>query len=526
MRGIFTMRISTFDIDEFVEINELQEVTSPVLFERGGVPHPQGLVSNQIFGINTKDRRETFAYIDLHGHFFHPHMLKAFRRMFRNIDKIISGSDYFSINENGQLVRDENGNTGIEWLYKNWDKIKWERTEGMRNQRIDLLTKSPKKEIFMTKQIVIPAFYRDINSNTSRGGGDTVPINDMYSKLIRMCSLIRDEAMFSFSFNSTIMRIQDLIVDIYDYFKEKIEKKAGLIRKYLMGKSVDYSGRVVITAPTFHGNTLEDNMVTYEYSAVPMAYCCVLFFPFIQHWLREFFDNNFIRVQNAIEIFKSDGSTEIVSIVNPESYYSDKYIEKMITRFTKSPEIRFDPIKIPTEKGLMNATLKGYYYDENNPSNDSSIFTRPLTITDLLFMACEDVVKDKHIMVTRYPVLSFHAEFFSRIRVSSTLTTEPAMINGHLYRWYPKVEIGLVPDMVVTRFNDTLKFSNSYLPGIVGDYDGDQVTVKGIWSLEANREAEKIMVAPSNFLDGAGQWVRGCNNEAVQTMYGLTKNPK
>ena len=141
------MRISTFDIDEFVEINELQEVTSPVLFERGGVPHPQGLVSNQIFGINTKDRRETFAYIDLHGHFFHPHMLKAFRRMFRNIDKIISGSDYFSINENGQLVRDENGNTGIEWLYKNWDKIKWERTEGMRNQRIDLLTKSPKKEI-------------------------------------------------------------------------------------------------------------------------------------------------------------------------------------------------------------------------------------------------------------------------------------------------------------------------------------------------------------------------------------------
>ena len=88
------LRLDLFDIKEFIEINKLQEVTSAVLFQRGDVPHPNGLVSNEIFGITTKSRKETFAYINLYGHFFHPHVMKAIRRLFRNIDKIINGEIY------------------------------------------------------------------------------------------------------------------------------------------------------------------------------------------------------------------------------------------------------------------------------------------------------------------------------------------------------------------------------------------------------------------------------------------------
>ena len=114
-----------FDVKEFIELNHLKEVTSPVLFQRGDVPHPDGLISNEIFGVTTKSRKETFAYINLHGHFFHPHVYKAIRRMFRNIDKIINGEQYYSINENGNLVLDENGYSGINFLYDNWEKINW-----------------------------------------------------------------------------------------------------------------------------------------------------------------------------------------------------------------------------------------------------------------------------------------------------------------------------------------------------------------------------------------------------------------
>ena len=119
------MKIDTFNVDTFVDINHLKEVTSPILFQHGIIPDPNGLISNEIFGVTTKSRKETFAYIDLHAHFFHPHVYKAIRRMFRNIDKIVNGEEYYSINEEGRLVKDETGETGIEFIYNNWKKINW-----------------------------------------------------------------------------------------------------------------------------------------------------------------------------------------------------------------------------------------------------------------------------------------------------------------------------------------------------------------------------------------------------------------
>ena len=59
------MRIDLFDVKDFIEINKLQEVTSPVLFQRGDIPHPDGLVSNRIFGTTVQSRKNTFAYINL-----------------------------------------------------------------------------------------------------------------------------------------------------------------------------------------------------------------------------------------------------------------------------------------------------------------------------------------------------------------------------------------------------------------------------------------------------------------------------
>ena len=173
------MKLDIFDVDEFVELNHLKEVSSPVLFQRGGIPDPDGLVSNDIFGVNIKDRKETFAYINLNANFFHPHAYKILKRLYRNIEDIVGGSELYSISKDGELTKDPNGE---------------------RNERIDLVTKIPKDEVFIRKQIVIPAFYRDVSSD-EKGGGSTVEINTLYTKLIRMCTLIRDESLFDFSFN-------------------------------------------------------------------------------------------------------------------------------------------------------------------------------------------------------------------------------------------------------------------------------------------------------------------------------------
>lgn len=467
------MRIELFDKEEFIKLNKLSEVTSPVLFQRGNVPDPDGLISNEIFGVTIKSRKETFAYIDLHGHYFHPHIYKALKGLFRNVEKIVAGEEYYSINEEGKLVKDPNGETGIEFLYDNWKKIKWEYADkpGKRNERIDLITKSPINEVFQKYELVIPAYYRDITSY-QKGGGETTDLNHYYSSLIRLCSLSKEKAIFDFSFHSTNASIQNLLVSIYDYFKQKLEKKTGLLRKYLIGKNVDYCTRTVITAPTYHASTPDDLMVDFNHCGVPISQVCSLCFPFMVDWLKSFFERELIQNKYNKIVYDPDTDTvkEIIELKNPDAYFNDKYIKKMIDTYIKDPESRFNPIEIPVEgdkKYYMVFT--GKRLDPSTKAEMANISNRKMTWTDLLYIAAEDVVRDKHALVTRYPVSDAFGLFIAKIRVLSTTETEPMEVNGRVYRWYPKINIKATREQILTSFIDSVQFSNSYLPGLGGD---------------------------------------------------------
>lgn len=465
------MRINLFDMDEFVDLNHLKEITSPVLFERGGTPNPDGLVSNEIFGMNIKSRKETFAYIDLGGHFIHPHIYKIIRRVFRNIDKLINGEEYFSISKEGLLVKDhENGETGIEWLYENWNKIKWSGTGGMSTERTNLITKSKKNEIFMTKYIVIPAFYRDINT-AEKGGGEVPDLDKYYVQLLRMTSLLKDKDMFDFTFHSTNYNIQKTLVDIYNYFKDKLDKKNGLLRKYLMGKNVDFCTRSVISAPLYNEDDPTNNQVTFRYASVPIYQVCSLCYPFMVAWLRNFFERELIENKSIKLDIGSPGSNNdekderYWTIKNPESYFTEQYIKKAIDKFVKDPSSRYDRIEVPTTDTKPHyLVFQGRY--TNVPAEKSGLVNRFMTWTDLLFIASCEITKDKHVLVTRYPILDQFGVFIARINVASTLRTKPMEVNGHIYKWYPDIDLNMSKHEVSNNFMDTIRFSNSYLKGL------------------------------------------------------------
>ena len=464
------MKLELFDVDEFVKLNHLKEVTSPVIFERGGIPNPDGLISNEIFGVNTRDRKETFAYIDLGGHFFHPHIYKVLRRIFRNIDKIVSGEEYFSINNEGKLVKDPNGETGIEFLYENWNKLKWTGNGGMSTERANLIGKTKKDLIFIDKQIVIPAFYRDISTNDAGTGAKVPDLDQYYVNLIRSVSLIKSGDMFAISFHSTNYAIQNLLVTIYDHFRGMLDKKNGLLRKYLMGKNVDFCARVVISTPLYVDNKPEDNMVDFQHSAVSIAQICVLTYPFMVNWLKGYFERELIETQHAKERIRrkgSNGDDEIVGVKNPEAYFSDSYIKKAIDRYVKDPSSRYDTIEVPLTDGTFGElVITGYTRFSQEGIDDSPLIKRPMTWTDLLFIAANDIVENKHIMVTRYPILDNFGIFISRIRVASTRQTMPMTVYGKVYKWYPVIDLNMPKELVANNFIDVLRFSNAYLKGL------------------------------------------------------------
>jgi hypothetical protein len=54
-------------------------------------------------------------------------------------------------------------------------------------------------------------------------------------------------------------------------------------------------------------------------------------------------------------------------------------------------------------------------------------------------------------------------------------------------------------------------------------YDGDVITVKGVFSQTANIEAERILKSKLNIIGLAGEGLRKTTNETVQTLYMITK---
>lgn len=470
------MKIDLFDFDEMVRVNNLKEVTDPVLFLKGTIPSPNGLLSTDIFGVSMKDRKTTYAYIDLGSKFLHPFIYKLLKRLNRNFESIVHSTKTFKI-ENGVLIEDENGETGLAFLYKNWEKIVFTKNDSlMRNERVDVLNAYTKKELFCSKWLVIPAFYRDVNlQNMSKGKLSHHEINDKYARLIRLSSIVKSNNEFSYTLGTTTAKIQETLVEIYDLIKSKIEKKHGMIRKNILGKSIDYGGRVVISAPTFHSETYKDMPVDLYHVGVPLSYCCSLFTPFIISWVRNFFRREFEQIGQQYPILQKDNTIRYVKLKEPETYFDDEMIKKQIDRFIKAPIDRFKAIEVPVDDeklDFINIKLTGRYYDEHNPEYEGSIFDRPATWCDILYQAAYDVCTDKHVYVTRYPIVDYFGTFPCKIHVMSTIETMPVMVNNKIYKYYPKIDLATSKEKVAISFLDTVTMSNVYLKGLGGDYDG------------------------------------------------------
>jgi DNA-directed RNA polymerase beta' subunit len=519
---------------EFIIKNNLKEITNPVMYDKGYIPTVDGLLSTDIFGVTTKDRKNTYAYISLNGHFLHPFIYKMLKRMNRSFESIVYGTKKFRI-EDGKLIEDENGETGLEFLYKNWSKIKFDRNSSrLRNERIDLLEVAHIDEIFIEQWVIIPAFYRDMNLQKRSPGHHK--INEYYGKLIRFAMILRNTNNFDFVLESTRGKMQQILEEIYNELKSKIEKKQGLIRRSILGKSIDYGARLVISAPVFSANRYDEMQVDFFNTGVPLATCCVLFTPFVISWVKNYFTRVFEKSQNKFPLLPNkEGATSedivYVELRNPELYFNEEYIKKQLDKFINSYADRFEIIEMPIPDDIkkkygnkfsetIQFRLKGYGKEQDL---GSTIFDRELTWCDIFYRACVEIVADKHIYVTRYPILDYFGTYPSKVSVLSTRETMPVYIENTLYKFYPKIDLSLNSEDILVSFIDTLVMSNLYLKGLGGDYDGDMVTIKGVFSQEANAEAHRIMSAKSNILNVYGENIRNTTNEGVHGLYMLTK---
>ena len=468
------MKIDILDFDELIAVNNLEQVTSHRLFSNKMMYDPEGILSSEIFGISKGDRRGTFAYVQLNMKFIHPHIYKSvLMSMAKEVTYIISGQRRYIVND-GLLVRDdENGWTGIKNLYDHWEEINWNKKPSTDSENKKILSTLPKNKIFIDKFLVSPPAYRDVTLTGTYDTSEYVnKVNDMYQRLIRANALLSEGGLFTSQLYGTQLRIQELLVEIFDFYKNQIARKKGLIKQNLLGKSVDYGCRAVISAPTYDHERFEDNMIDIEHIALPISMCISNFYPFIEAWLQNFFTREIINDPNMITYFDPATKKEVTAeLYQPEVQFSERNIRKMMNDYALNPNNRFKVIsikvRIPDEKGVIKLIpaymiLKG---KKILPNNIMQVLNRPMTVTDALYLACVDCCEKRHAMVSRYPVGTDKGIYFNRIRVQSTRNHVHLVFNGREYPYYPDIDLKCNHSKIGIQFIDTLVMSNSHLDG-------------------------------------------------------------
>lgn len=528
--------ISDETINKSIKLYGTKEVTSPIHFDKGGLPNPNGLFSESIFGTTQAERSKTIAYIDLKNEYFHPYLYELLIRLDNNIDKVAKGVGSWEISKEGKLVKTESddeflggNNTGLRWLINNFDKLKFKKNQSIvRNNRIDLIESSKKnKTLIITKFVVIPIIYRDVEHSSSRI--QVNEINDWYGKLLSLTSSSGNENI-GYVNNMIDYRIQSTLVSIRKYGQDLIKGKNGFFHKAVLGKNPDYGARSVISVPVL-SNALrpDDNPIDTVHTGIPISQCCSMAFPIVKRWIMEFFRREFevsggINYKCGFRNAKGEIEYKFKKLDSPMEFFNSDYIYKMISLYSKTYTSRFDPIPVPLEggeEGYMVCEGRITPLNGNDPLA-STISKRFFTWTDLLFIACTESLKDKHIYLCRYPFTDYLSMFPNKVHVLSTIKTFPVKIGDVVYRHYPVIDPNISKEKINTIFNDTTTMSNTYLKTLGADYDGDMVSIRMVFSEEANREAHDLINSIKNYFTIEGEMIRVVENELYLTFYNMS----
>lgn len=543
------LRLDIVNPDKFVEVNGCQPISNPRAFDRDSIPSDDGLLSNKIFGITKDERAGIFGYIDLQGTFIDPSCYKAWIRIDSKVKDCVHGIGFYRVNDRGEIVDDPQGRTGINFLKQNIHKIKFKSTESIkRDIKVQYLNQNRDK-MFITKYLVIPPYYRDKNTGSRAVG--LGGINKLYNNLIVACNALTATRDYLFdSSNAMKGRVQELILCIYDWFCGNnnpnittdtgagMSGKFGIIKRANMSKTADFSSRLVISACELKAERPEEMMVNFDRSAIPLSACIADFRDFILFHTKRFFENEF-QGSESYPTMDNNGKVVYYPLDSPELAFSDERIRLEMERYLHGYNNRFVPIEVPLvgAKQKYYMQFKGRSVDPEsgkiNPQTGDIEFSstevdpalnRKLTWCDVFYIAATEATTNKQVLITRFPIDNYANQVPTGIVVSSTEETEPMVINGKYYPYYPKIRSKDIGANTSNKFVDTMQFSNTYLAAMGGDFDGDQITVKGVYTEEANEELIQYREnSKQQFITFGCRPLKPIVADSVQSIFALTK---
>ena len=489
-----------YNIEEDIKVNDLKEVTSSVIYRSQNVYNSQGLFSEEIIGSTPNERWYKCGYIKLPIRVFNPTVAKTIiARSGGVIRKMAYGLVKCNL-VNGVLVEDPNGQySGLVDLYKIWNDINIKKTLNTRNDdNIDILTKCPRDLIIINKLLVLPPNFRPIGMRNGRAVKSE--INAIYMKILGYKSIT---ARVTTTAAQVHNKLQDAIIELYTYIQKYLGTKNGFLQKNLLTKTAVWTARNVISAPIYSADEPEIGVFDTGY---PLHTLCTLFNPILRYQIKQFLSYN-----NIKEIHSNPEEVNGSMLAN---MYDERAIADMLDVYRENYGARFRILYLdPEHQKPIMITL----YDNRKKES----YTRPLTLTDVVYIAAKHGIVDarRHCYVVRYPIGNYLGAFFTRIVILTTIKTADITFQNEHFPYY----VNMDHHKVATFFKDTLTPSTSNLVRCGGDYDGDTVKSAGLFTDEANEEAERVMLSKITNLRLQGTGIYEISLEFASALYTLTK---
>jgi len=533
MKANDMMSVDLSNENAIVLANNLKEVKDPIYLNGKNSPTEEGLFSYEIFG-NPSDpeRRFNWGYIDLGKKFLRPIVYDAMRRAFRKAEQMIAGDVFFTITKGGvfTIVKDDvkGAMTGLQGLQHALPLINFEKSGlNLDNGSVKFLSELKPTEFFQSKLLVLPAIYREIDLEGDIIGADEY--SELYKKILSASLSLKNNKAANTTFMSTFRTDLQITLTMHELFTMLTSanaKKKGYIKEALLGKTIDHDSALVLVASKIDAARPDKSMIKFGEIGVPLHALLHQFMPFAIAEL-----NNMFRQINGERAYVQILDNKIEIGLNTASDFNNAAFTKLIKFFARSIEGRLSPVVVLDKNGKK---VKLQTKQLAELGRKDGIFT----LTDMFYMAMHQVLRTgKHVTATRYPCE--HA--YSVVIAKPVIMTTQKTIKNNFFNYLPlgdianegedapALSINYYPDLDLDNpekniWIDGLVPEFSVLDGLGGDYDGDMMVVRGIWTNEGNMDAERIIKSPMYVADPNGKFTRSVSKEHTISLYMLTRD--
>jgi hypothetical protein len=283
------------------------------------------------------------------------------------------------------------------------------------------------------------------------------------------------------------------------------------------------------------------------------------FAPFIVYGLKKFVNDKIAGSNYIYKYVKAPGGGGSFQRIELASHWSEmllsENIKKVIKIYTDSKERRLDPFLIETASGEMvplgyitenlemvvgstngitgknrgagtgavpdSAEAGGVMGAEVGNSVEN---LRPLTLCEIFYIVACNTIRDKPVLITRYPVEDYHNIYPSLMNIIPFSRTGKAAIEGVEYPRFPLISEADIADRegIAAKFIDTFKVFPSYLGGFLqADFDGDTISIQGVFT--RNSESKEYIYSKLNVINIGGGTMHLVGDITAHTMYALTR---